>query len=262
MHSIPLIGVACTLFGLILGSFINALSFRFNTGTSIVHGRSRCMSCGHILSALDLVPLVSYLLLRGRCRYCHSRVSLQYPTVEAAAALLAFGVFLNTQTLLAFLVWLFVWMTILFIVVYDLRHLIIPWSCSIVLLVLTLLVVFSSGVPTTGALVAGPVLAFPLLFLSFVSRGRWMGWGDGTFELSLGWLLGLIPGAAALVLAVWSGAAAGVLLVLWAQRPWKYRTSQFTMKSELPFAPFLALGAAAVYFFHVDLFSSYLSLWN
>ena len=121
--------------------------------------------------------------------------------------------------------------------------------------------IFLSGTFTLDAFISGPVLAAPLIALSLVSGGTWMGWGDGLFELSLGWLLGTIPGLTALMLGIWSGALFGIVLVVWAQLPWKYRSAGFTMKSELPFAPFLALGAVLVYFFHVDLFSNLSYFW-
>lgn len=239
--------------GLIIGSFINALAFRFNTGLSVTRGRSRCMHCGHTLTALELIPVLSYAVLRGRCRWCRSKISTQYPLVEIAAGMLSCGVFATTGLTLVSALWFLIWMTILFIVVYDIRHTVIPWSASFLLMALSLCMVILSGDDLLMRLAAGPILAFPLLFISFVSRGTWMGWGDGFFELSLGWMLGLIAGFSALLLSIWIGAIVGVLLVLWAQLP-SWRKRGFTMKSELPFAPFLAFGTLLVYFFHVSIF--------
>lgn len=261
MYELSALGLWSIGLGLIAGSFLNALSFRFNTGRSIAHGRSMCMRCGHTLRALDLIPLFSYVFLLGTCRYCGTRISMQYPLVELAAAMLSFGVFTAVQTPLMYAFWFFVWMVILFIVIYDIRHTVIPWSCSLLLIGLSLVSLFLSGMPSFAALLSGPLLALPLLALSFFSRGRWMGWGDGVFQLSLGWFLGLVPALSALALSVWTGAFVGVGLVLVSQLPWKYRSRGFTIQSELPFAPFLALGALLVYFFHVDLFSTYFLLW-
>ncbi|HVY72674.1 MAG TPA: prepilin peptidase [Candidatus Paceibacterota bacterium] len=252
--------LAATLFGVIIGSFLNALSFRFNTGKSIVHGRSACMRCGHTLTALDLIPVFSYAMLRGRCRYCHTHISSQYPLVEVLGGALSLGVYLNTYTPLMFALWFFVWTLILFICIYDLKHTVIPMSCSLLLMVLSLCVVVFSG-PTVIAFLAGPALAAPLLLISLLSEGTWMGWGDGLFELSLGWLLGIVSGIGALMLAVWSGALIGLGLIVFAQYVKPKGSRGFTMKSELPFAPFLALGAAAVYFLHVDLFSTLHVIW-
>lgn len=259
--------IAAAIFGSIIGSFLNALSFRFNTGRSIAKGRSRCMHCSHELGAMDLVPIFSYVFLGGRCRYCGARISLQYPLVEALAAALSVLAYLEHQDPLAYAFWFVVWMVLLFIVVYDIRHTVIPWSCSgalAVLAIASLFISFDGGahlvMPSLLALIAGPILALPLTLLSLVSRGRWMGWADGALELSLGWLLGLGVGATALMVAFWSGAALGVLLMVFSSL-WRRGGKGLTMKSELPFAPFLVLGALIAYFLHVDFFSTLPLFW-
>lgn len=233
--------------GAILGSFINALVYRFNTGRGM-GGRSFCDCCGHTLGALDLVPVLSFILLRARCRYCQAKLSFQYPVVEVTAALLSLMVYLTHPVPLEYALWLATTMTLLFIVVYDIRHGIIPWSASGVVAAMALVHLFFFTGPTLWGLLAGPLLAFPLFLFSLVSKGTWMGWGDGVLELSLGWLLGLSVGASALMLAFWSGAIVGIAL-LTLKRGYK-------MKSELPFAPFLVLGALAAHFFHVDFFAT------
>ena len=256
--------IAAVLLGTILGSFLNALSYRFNTGRGM-GGRSFCDRCGHTLEALDLVPVFSYIFLGGRCRYCGARISIQNPLVEIAAGALSLLVYLAYPSLFAYAFWLAVWMVLLFVVVYDLRHSVIPWSCSLLLAVLGFASIFisfggSGGVlfdlvgqthfvlPALWALLAGPLLALPLTFLSLVSGGRWMGWGDGALELSLGWFLGLSVGGSALMLAFWIGAGVGIVLMA--------LKKGLTMKSELPFAPFLVAAALIAFFFHVDFFSS------
>jgi leader peptidase (prepilin peptidase)/N-methyltransferase len=256
-----LLQISALLFGAIVGSFLNALSFRFNTGRSIAKGRSRCMSCGHELGPLDLVPVFSYLFLGGRCRYCGTKISIQYPLVEAVAALVSLLVFITTPEPLAYAYAFLFWMTLLFIVVYDIRHTVIPWSVSGFLALLafgSLFISFDYSAlffyqPAALALLAGPALALPLFLLSLVSRGRWMGWGDAPLELSLGWFLGITSGLTALMLAFWVGAAVGILLML--------VKKGLTMKSEIPFAPFLVLGAFIAYFFHVDFFQTLPLLW-
>lgn len=239
--------VVAGILGAILASFLNALIFRYNTGRSVAHGRSRCMHCGHTLRSLDLVPILSYLFLRGRCRYCHSKVSIQYPLVEVAGVVLAVLLYLQTPSLTAFALALAVWMTLLFIAVYDLRHKIIPWEASGVLAVLALVHLVVNG-PSLLAFAAGPLLMLPLFLLSAVSGGRWMGWGDSALELGLGWFLGLTMGLTAFVFAFWIGSVVGIVLAA--------ATRAYTMKSEVPFAPFLILGAAVAYFCHVDIFQT------
>lgn len=233
--------------GLILGSFLNALLYRYKTGRSIAHGRSKCMHCGHTLGALDLIPVLSYMLLAGKCRYCRSRISWQYPLVELIAAVLSVALYIQDPHPLRFALHLVLFLTLLFVVVYDIRHKIIPWGALGLLAVLTLCNVYLQG-PTGYALLAGPALAAPLLLLSLVSKGRWMGWGDGLLEMSLGWLLGLTAGLTALIGAFWAGAIVGIIAIGLSKR--------YTMSSEVPFAPFLILGAASAYFLHVDFFQA------
>jgi leader peptidase (prepilin peptidase) / N-methyltransferase len=269
--------------GLIVGSFLNALSFRFNTGQKFfsprgMGGRSRCMHCGHALASLDLVPVLSYIYLRGKCRYCGARISLQYPLVELSAAVLAVLVYLRYPVLagitvspLAFVFWFVICMTLLFVVLYDIKHTIIPWSASgplAALAVLSLFVNFTTLqfiVPGIWVLLAGPLLALPLFLLSLVSGGRWMGWGDSGLELSLGWLVGvaagLSAGVTALLLAFWIGAVVGLVLIgLSRFLPGGF--FGYTIRSEMPFAPFLVLGALLALFFHVDFFSSFSALFQ
>lgn len=236
---------AAAILGAILGSFINALSFRYNTGRSVLHGRSRCMRCGETLAWQHLVPVLSYLFLRGRCGYCYTTISWQYPLVELTAGVLAAGVYMLHPEPLLFVLHTAVWMTLLFITVYDIRHSVIPWPALGLLVVLALLSVAISQPLTPMGWWAGPALALPLVLFSLVSGGRWMGWADAPLELGLGWFLGLTAGGSALLIAFWVGACVGILLIV--------LNRAYTIRSELPFAPFLVLGAGCAYFFHVDL---------
>ena len=145
-------------------------------------------------------------------------------------------------------------MTLLFVVVYDIRHTIIPWECSGLLAVLAIVYLLLTHQTTVNDVAAGPLLALPLFVISLVSGGRWMGWGDSALELPLGWLLGLTLGISALMLAFWSGAIIGVVLLV-LSRTWRSGTGKLTIRSEIPFAPFLVLGAAIAHFLHVDFFS-------
>ncbi len=260
------------LLGAIIGSFINALVFRYGTGVGM-NGRSRCMHCNHTLGALDLVPIFSFLALRARCRYCGGRLSWQYPFVELVGGTLSAGVIAVYPSPLAFSIFFVMWMTLLFAVVYDIRNTILPYEAlaltSAVGLVSTALSCSDGSctlvTPSVLALGSGVIAALPLFVLALVSRGRWMGWGDPLLELGLGWMLGLAGAFTALCIAFWSGAIVGLLLLAYSS--WHSKrtlvpssaleknAASYTMKSEVPFAPFLVLGAAVVFFFHVDIFT-------
>jgi leader peptidase (prepilin peptidase)/N-methyltransferase len=258
------------LFGTAIGSFLNVVIFRHNTGMTLL-GRSFCFSCRKELLWHDLMPLMSFLLLRGKCRFCKSKISGQYAAVEAVAGAVfalvlwkAGGVqfldaaFLQPGGFVHFLDISFsfvLWSILIIIGVYDLRHKIIPdfFAYSFAALALTKLVFLPQTflfTPSLWDFLAGPILALPFALLWLVSRGRWMGFGDAKLTLGLGWFLGIQAGFVALILAFWIGSLVGVALILIGKL---MRSSLFskrvTMKSEIPFAPFLILGLFLAYFF-------------
>ena len=189
--------------------------------------------------------LLSYALLRGRCRFCRTRISPEYPLVEALAGLLAAQCYrLFPDDAFFFSLSLLTWMALLFIAVYDIRHKIIPDQSSLFLGALTLLSLFVHGAGLAWFL-AGPLLALPLLALSFFSRGRAMGWGDSKLMVGIGWLLGPLLGFSALLFSFWIGLAVSLVLLL---VPLSSRGERLTMKSEIPYAPFLIAGAVLAYF--------------
>jgi len=142
------------------------------------------------------------------------------------------------------------------ILIYDIRHKIIPDTFVYTFIALpfsiTSFILFvnitTQQIVTLQMLLpflAGPILFLPFFLLSFLSRGAWMGYGDGKLALGIGWFLGLHGGFTAILLAFWIGAIVGVLLLLFG------RSKKFTMKSAIPFAPFLILGFMVVFFFDI-----------
>lgn len=242
-------------FGAIIGSFLNALTFRFNTGRSL-GGRSACMHCGKTISPRDLVPILSYVFLRGRCRSCRARISFQYPAVEFLGGMLAVLCYLVfPDDPLFFTLSVLFWMTLLFIGVYDLRHKVIPDSGSVLLALLALVFVGLRGDLLSLDFFLSSLLPLPLLALSLFSGGRAMGWGDGKLMLGVGWFLGAFKGFVALLFSFWIGMIAAVFLLF----PLSGRRGRLTMKSEIPYAPFLIIGAAIAYFTSAaDLFSRFI----
>jgi prepilin signal peptidase PulO-like enzyme (type II secretory pathway) len=248
--------------GLIVGSFLNVVVCRHGTGRSL-SGRSGCLSCGKKLGPLELVPVLSWLAQGGRCRRCGARISWRYPLVELGGALafalayrahpfLAAGAAAPVVEALAFAAAAASLSALVAIVAYDLRHKIIPDTFSLVLGLAALARIAALGIgygaPAAAwwlALAAGPVMALPLFLLWAVSRGRWMGLGDPKLALGLGWLVGLSGSLLALFLAFVAGAALGGGAVLWGRLA--ARRGGLAMRSEVPFAPYLALGAAVAF---------------
>ncbi len=256
------------LLGLIVGSFLNVLILRRHAAH--LGGRSRCMSCGAGIAWYDNIPVLSWLILGGSCRGCKSAISIQYPLVEAGTGLLfAFFAyaFLPVSTpveQLLFIVYLVVIALLVAIAVYDLRHTIIPDSWVWTFSTLAFVAIFVDPYfqiltpETLYAVLAGPIAALPLFALWFVSRGRWMGFGDVKLALGIGWLLGPIYGVYAIFFGFVVGAIISVCILLplpqimrvlgrWGiVRP---RAAQsYTMKSEVPFGPFLIAACFLVWF--------------
>lgn len=258
--------------GAIVGSFLNVVILRYKTGLSILsmkaNTRSMCMSCGKGLKWYELLPVVSYLFLLGKCSKCHSKISPQYPIVELVTGFLFLLTFLKFQSLLFFNVWIFIIFMAFFlfiislyvvIFVYDMRHKIIPDVFSYTLALLTFLyalfitiLYYSQTVLTYLNLFGGIILFIPFYLLWKLSKGKWMGLGDGKLALSIGWLLGFIYGLNAIVIGFWLGAIYGVCLLLINKI---LNKKGVTMKSEIPFGPFLIIGTLMMFFFPFDIFS-------
>jgi len=248
------------LLGCIIGSFLNVVIYRMHTGKT-VGGRSRCLSCGIVLKALQLVPVLSYLSLRGRCAHCGARISAQYVLVELMTGISFVLVAVLVADPLTRALYMALAAVCMVIIVYDLRHTVIPDEATlaaggIVLLVALEEVWQGGGTGETLALrVAGALTGF-LFFagLWYVSKGRWIGFGDAKLALPLGFLVSWPGAASALVLSFWIGAGVSVALLAlqWLLRRGQARLRfiprSLTMKSEIPFAPFLILGFLLTHF--------------
>lgn len=238
------------MFGLILGSFINVLILREETGETI-GGRSHCPHCKRTLAWFELFPVLSYVLLRGKCRTCAASISPQYPLVELLVALAVILVGVAPITFGEKFIGIPVVLLMIAIAVYDLRTTYIPdqWSYGLALLAFTY-GVFSLDAVTVPSvtlfLAAGPLVALPLFILWLVSRGRWMGFGDVKLVLSFGWLLGIMQGYLALGIAFVLGAVIGLILI--GITRFASTHGGFTMKSEVPFGPFLVFALCLVWF--------------
>jgi prepilin signal peptidase PulO-like enzyme (type II secretory pathway) len=245
------------LFGTIIGSFLNVVIYRLGTGSSIAHGRSMCFSCGNTLSWYELIPVLSFLAQHGKCRKCKSKISWQYPAVETTTGLLFLLTFWEFNSQIFQMVFYWVIMAVLVVIaVYDLRHKIIPNGFVYAFTALALVQLIWTLNVQIWDWWAGPILFLPFAGLWAVSRGTWMGFGDAKLAWGIGWFLGLYAGTSAIILSFWIGALWGLGLIALSHihklLPGK---KAFTMKSEIPFGPFLVLGTLLVFFFNIDVFS-------
>jgi len=248
------------ILGTIIGSFLNVVIYRYNSGTSPLTGRSQCFSCGKTLSWYELFPLFSFLAQKGRCRGCQVRLSWQYPIVELLSGLIFVAVYSLRLSGLESSLLVGIFSTLLVIAVYDLRHQIIPDGLAALFAILSLVKFFSEvsfsnafHFPHVWTLIAGPMLLFPFWFLWYISSGRWLGLGDGKLALGIGWFLGATLGGSAIMLAFWIGAA-WALAIIAIQKFLSKTKNGLSMKSEIPFGPFLILAVFVVYFTGVNFF--------
>jgi leader peptidase (prepilin peptidase)/N-methyltransferase len=253
------------LLGTIIGSFLNVVIYRFNTGKSVVKGRSICMTCNRNLRWYELIPVFSFLIQKGKCRRCASSISHQYPIVELVTglvfALIAFHfspIFLiSVYSYEAFVVlFSFIFSLLIVIVVYDMRHKVIPDKLVYIFIIVSFLSIFINYtgigsffiVPQFINILSGLLFALPFAFLWFISRGRWMGLGDAKLILGVGWMLGPLATFCALTLSFWIGSVISLILMAFSR-------NKINMKTEIPFAPFLVLGTLITFLFNLDIFS-------
>lgn len=243
---IYLISIAFFVLGSILASFMAVIAERLYTGQSWVSGRSRCNSCAETLTARDLVPIASWVASFGKCRTCGSRVPAAYALGEATLGALFALSYLTSGLHAALPVFLAVLTTLTFIVMYDLRHTIVPPVASTLLIILSFayaaLVSFDLRHLGSTLLVAG-VIGFGFFLLYFLSRGRAMGLGDAPVALALSLVTGSAFAMAGLLFSFWIGAVIGILILL-------TRKGGARMGIEVPFVPFLAAGYLLAYFTH------------
>lgn len=236
------------LFGLIVGSFLNVVILR--KGVRGLGGRSSCPQCGTPVAEYDLIPVLSWLILRGRCRHCGSRISVQYPLVEAATGIvfaLIAGAPGASGAPLQLALSLLIAALLICICAYDLRHTIIPdawvWSFGFLALA-SVLIGLGDAHAALFPIMVGPIAALPLFFLWAVSKGKWMGFGDVKLALGMGWLLGATHGIFAVFLGFVLGSIVLVPLMYGARlvthmRGYAIPVVGLTMRSEVPFGPFL-----------------------
>ncbi|MBN1662476.1 MAG: prepilin peptidase [Deltaproteobacteria bacterium] len=242
--------------GAAVGSFLNVCISRLPEGLSIVSPRSRCPGCLHTIRYYDNIPLISYLVLGGRCRDCHEKISLKYPTVEFITALFALFLFWKYGLTLKYAV-SFIFVCALIVITFiDLDHQIIPDLITLPGIPLCWLgAVFVMEVTwqaaTWGLLIGGGCLYAVAAGYELMTKREGMGGGDIKLLAMLGAFLGWQSLLFILLVSSLAGAVVGIAIMIVKGRDMKYA---------VPFGPFLSIAAIAYMFFGpyaVDLFLAY-----
>lgn len=252
------------LLGLAFGSFVNALVWRLHNKRDFVSERSECTHCHHVLAWNDLIPVVSWVMLRGRCRYCHKPID-DSPVVELVTAALFVLSYVGWPLGFAdagialFVMWLVALVALVALAVYDLRWYLLPDVIVFPLAVLGIvagLVRFISVEQLTvlqafTEITMGIIVISGLYFVLYeVSKGKWVGFGD----VKLGVFIGAILGWKYALLALFTANLAGLLFVL----P-LLAMKKLTPKSKIPFGPFLIIGCIISFLWGPQIIGWYLS---
>jgi leader peptidase (prepilin peptidase) / N-methyltransferase len=234
--------------GLALGSFLNVVAARVPRRASIVAPPSACMECGTPIAWRDNIPLLSWVLLRGRCRHCGSRISPLYPAVELATALLVAGCVLDFGLSARMVVAAFFCAVLVAVTATDLTHRIIP--NRIVLPAAVVILVAQTVLEPSPQWALAALGASAFLFAAVVAYPAGMGMGDVKLALVMGAALGkTVP--VALMLGMFSALVPAAVLLS--------RHGSAARKMGIPFGPFLALGAVVALFFGDQLLDWYLA---
>lgn len=251
--------------GAAMGSFANAWAIRLLNGKSIARGRSECVHCHHQLAWYDNIPLLSYLLLRGRCRYCKKSIAWQYPAAELASALLFAGLWLHflpqtTQQMLILALWCLLSVLLLAAFITDWVELVLPDQYMIPAIALSLIIAVVSSFGANGfvwnvmsmRLIQAVIFATIYCVLYFGSRGRFIGDGDIRLAVVIGLALVLPQLLVGIFAAYIIGAVVGSFCII---------TKLKTRKDVIAFGPFLIAGLYFGLFFGSPIANWYLNMF-
>lgn len=217
------------IFGLIIGSFISAVTYRIPRGLDFIKGRSFCDSCKKNLFWYDNIPLISFVIYKGKSRCCGRDISIRYPLIELTSAIGLISLYLLFPQY-NFIVYGLLFFLTLSIFIIDLEYQIIPDELTWIVFFWGLL--FVNGSPFTF-LFSAFVFGFSILIINLLTKGRGMGLGDVKLAVALGFWLALENGATWLMTSFIIGGIVSALLLL---------LKKATMKTKVAFGPFLIVG--------------------
>lgn len=256
------------MFGLASGSFINAFVYRFHEKKNWLTGRSECVYCHKQIKNYDLIPVISFLILRGKCRNCHKNISWQYPVVELLVGILFVVSYIywpltfTTFSVVSFIVWLIILVILVILAIYDLKWLILPNKIVLVFSILAFIwalnniLFIDNNIPSAILdLLLGVLLAGGLFYVLFIfSKGQWIGGGDVKLGFALGLLAGSL-GKAFLIIFLSSliGSLISIVLVIF---------GKLTIKKVVPYGPFLITATFIVVLWGTNILNWYKNLIN
>lgn len=254
-----LVQIYIFIIGVVCGSFFNVCIYRIPEGKSIVYPSSSCMTCNTNLKSRDLIPIVSYLLSRGKCRYCGNKIPIRYALVELLTGII-FTLVYNTYEISFSTLYIIILVSILIIITFiDIDHLIIP---NVLIIVGSIVAFIGScigvGVEVKdgvfGALICGVLVLVVTFILGKIVKRKVMGIGDIKLFAMLGLFLGVKYGLLTVILSVYIGAIYGILVIL------LNKINKKEYNSKMPYGPFISISAITISLYGVDIINLYMSL--
>ncbi|MFJ8063141.1 prepilin peptidase [Psychrobacillus sp. NPDC096426] len=240
------------IYGIVFGSFFNVVGLRVPIGESIVKPPSHCMVCDRNLTIVDLVPVFSYLFLKGKCRGCGTKIHWMYPVMEFATGLLFAFAYSQLGFSLELIAGILFISMLVIITVSDLAYMLIPNKILLFFLIPLIIVRIVSPLTLWWDSWLGAIVGFGLLFLIAVLSKGGMGGGDIKLFFVIGIVLGLIPTLLTLFLASIIGTVFGVIALKKAKKG---------RKTPIPFGPSIAIAAIISYFYGEVLVDWYVNLF-
>lgn len=249
------------ILGLIIGSFLNVVILRFDDLKSIISSRSHCTSCKKEIAWYDLFPLLSFIILRGKCRSCQMKISFQYPLVELGTAIIFGALFWKFGFNLEFVFLLLIMSILVIVFTYDLLHYLIAdfliWGAIglwAVFLIVSYFFLHNSLFIILNSLYGGLAMGGFFALLVIISKEKWMGAGD----IKLGFLLGAIMSWPNVLVGLFFtfllGSIIGLILI---------SSKKKKVKDTIPFAPFMITGALIAIFFGHAIINWYVGgIWS
>jgi len=230
------------LFGVIIGSFLNVCIYRIPEGISIVTPGSFCPRCKHPLSWRDNIPLFSYIFLRGRCRYCNNKISLQYPLVEFITGMIFLLFYLKFGLSFSFFVFITVASLLLIAMFIDLKFMLLPDVVMLPGIIISIIYALIYGFPYNFISAIGFAVAFYALGVIF--KGG-LGFGDVELIAIISLLLGFYETLSVVILSSLIGTIYGLYLI---------KKENAGMRTKIPFGPFLISSFLLVSIFNIQVF--------
>lgn len=238
--------------GACFGSFINVVTYRLPKGENIFLGHSHCDHCKRKIPFYDLLPIVSYLLLRGTCRFCHKEIGLRVFLVELLSGLVFVLFLFSFINWIVYALYCGIFLIALAIALIDIDYGIIPDTLLVIFGILSLIFVLGSPSSVyTHLLTTGASFIF-FLSVFLITRGRGMGFGDVKYALVIGLLLSPIQLVAAFYAAFLTGALFSLILII--------RGKKKLRGGSIPFGPFLSLGVIVALLFENQILQIVLKL--